>query len=192
MIEQIARIKTRVLDTFDGLDVSRRKVINATVFASPERNYIFSGKGGLGKSYLASAVGDIAELYEYKVHRTSGSMWEHEVRENDAASFDKKRALELSGTALKSAEPCLIIFDEVSRVRKTEFMVDRLQDLLDGIKAGSHQIIATTNLDLEEFKAWAGDSLWWRLTRRPEGFEGRFGGLGCHWVSFKNRGESNV
>ncbi|PWT79020.1 MAG: hypothetical protein C5B59_00480 [Bacteroidetes bacterium] len=182
--QKLADIRARVRNDYPGLSPERRAFINDYVFSHPDRSLIFSGHGGLGKSFLAEAVGDIASANCRTVLRTSGQQWEADIRRNAAAEFSEKEVIRISGYALRRSRPVVVIFDEITRIRQTPFMIDQLQDLLDALKDGGHQLIATTNLAKSDFMKWCGGSLYWRLTQKNES---QHGGLGAVWIAFEEK-----
>jgi len=183
-LKHIAEIKARVKNDYPGLSIARRTWINTTVLNNPTDNYVFSGPGGIGKSFLAAALGDIARESGRTVLHTSGQEWEAEMRRNASASFDNKQLMAVSALSLRRSQPCLIIFDEIYRVSKTQFVLDALLSVLDAVKAGGHQLVLTSNLSQSEFRFAMGDSIYWRIYKKADG---KFGGIGCKWADFREK-----
>lgn len=181
-------IISAVRNDYPGMSVERRTAINKAVFDAPTKSYIFSGPGNRGKTTLMNAVAQLSHLNGKRVLWTTGMSWEADIRSYSFADPEDRHAPRTSAEGLANCSPCLIAFDEVDKINRTEWMLNHLHALIDAAKSGRHQIVMTTNLNIEEFKAQFGASLAWRLLQVPENNNTVCkGGLGCTWVSFEDQ-----
>jgi DNA replication protein DnaC len=179
---QHAAIIASVSNDYPGLSTERRTTLNTAILGNPTGNYILSGSGGIGKSTMLAALAQIATVNGKRALVTSGMDWEATVRSNSYADFSDKQQLAISAEGLRNSRPCFIGFDEIDKITKSEFLLNHLHALIDAAISGHHQLVITTNLSQEEFKAMFGDSLVWRLLLPPA--TGNRGGLGCKWAAF--------
>lgn len=171
-----------VSNYYPGLTVERRTAINNAMFSASTKNYILSGAGGVGKTTMMAALAKLGSIDGKRVLWTDGMSWEADVRRNACADFEDKRTLPVSAEGLATSYPCVICFDEIDKITRSEFLLNHLHGLIDAAIKGHHQVLVTTNLNQEEFQTLFGASLVWRLLRQPEA--NNRGGLGCTWVKF--------
>jgi DNA replication protein DnaC len=165
---------TQLLNTFAGLSTARRTAINDAVLSNPERSYIFSGPGGIGKTELAKAQYRL--LSSRHRYAMTAESWQEDMT---AAATGRGEWPVLSSQFFRDAGPFTwhLFLDDIDKIKLTEFIEPQFKSLLDSVLRRKDQLVLTTSiLTTADLYKKFGDQISSRILRR------------CVWVPFNETG----
>ena len=165
---------TQLLNTFAGLSTARRTAIHNAVLGNPERSYIFSGPGGIGKTELSKAQYRLLpKPYRYAMTAES---WQEDMT---AAANGRGEWPVLSSQYMRDAgpSPWYFFLDDIDKIKLSEFIEPQFKSFLDTvIRRGDQLVLTTSILTKPELYKKFGDQISRRILQH------------CAWVSFSETG----
>jgi DNA replication protein DnaC len=119
----------------------------------PNKSYVLAGEFGTGKSMIMWA------LYRYAVERNETRivsctltelLTEYKQAIQESAAGNDPKLPRLNAWELRREEKFSVFFDDIDKARPTEYTAEILFELVDAIYTHDHQLVATTNLSIDE------------------------------------------
>lgn len=136
--------------------------VYAETFGDHRENFLFTGKPGLGKTFLSAAIAKVVSEKGFSVaYDTAGGLLAYFEREKFSRDEDEQADASSRVRQLQSCD--LLILDDLGTEMTTAFTQSALYSLIDGRLRAGKQTVISTNLNREAVEERYGSQLYSRL-----------------------------
>lgn len=152
---KLSRLRAR-----PDLHTKQTKLI-AFIKSHPDESFVFCGANGCGKSHFGWALYRNAVSQGRGVLASNVSDLLEQFRKRELGTGLEATSLELSYLR-RSGSRWFLFLDEIEKARPSEFASEMLFKLLDTAKSFQHQLIVTSNMNINELRLHWGrkDQIW--------------------------------
>lgn len=119
--------------------------------SAPFESYLFVGCNATGKTHLLWAMYRNAIDARRQVAACSATQLLDEYRSMIRLEAGEVSRVTVCGADLRDIPfPCSIFLDDLDKARPTEYAAEQLFDLIDAAYSHQHQLVVTSNLDVQE------------------------------------------